>query len=237
MKIKEMDCAITSNSIIGPTFGYMKASDVFIPNYCNIKIRCYINNDGKRAYECYPQYKSSLFVNTAGPDSTNYFTVLDYEVFCIDFEGKSTINHMCKNHDIISENIETKDISEESLKQLNNEKELLDDMDAIHCDNNNNREKISNYYLNSSLFPNSAIMIKDYDKYLREWIGNGYQWKLIYRSSDYGYTASSFHENCDSIQGPTLIIIKSDGGWIFGGYTTQSWSGDSIFVSEFFIHR
>ena len=46
--------------------------------------------------------------------------------------------------------------------------------------------------------------------------------KSIYRASEHNYTGKSFHECCDN-KGPTLIVIKSSGGWIFGGYTTQSW--------------
>ena len=102
-----------------------------------------------------------------------------------------------------------------------------------------NNENVQSFFnpLYSPFLRNTILFGNEYDSYLREWTGDSYQWKLIYRASDHGYTASSFHENCDNVQGPTLIIIKSDGGWIFGGYTTQSWSGDSIFVSEFFIHR
>ena len=47
-------------------------------------------------------------------------------------------------------------------------------------------------------------------------------WHSFDRSSGYGYT--SFHECCDD-KGPTLVSIKSDKGWIFVGYATQSWSG------------
>ena len=64
------------------------------------------------------------------------------------------------------------------------------------------------------------IRIK-YDNILREWVGD-YNWKLIYRASEHGYSAKSFHECCDD-KGPTLVVIKSNGGWIFGGYTTKSW--------------
>ena len=35
-------------------------------------------------------------------------------------------------------------------------------------------------------------------------------------------------ECCDD-KGPTLIVIQSSEGWIFGGYTTQSWSGWGIY--------
>ena len=54
-----------------------------------------------------------------------------------------------------------------------------------------------------------------------------YGMKLLYRASEHGYTAKFFHNYCDD-KGPTLIIIKSSEGWIFGGYTTQSRSGYNI---------
>ena len=78
----------------------------------------------------------------------------------------------------------------------------------------------------SPLLRNTVLFGQEYDSYLREWVGD-YNWKLIYRASEHGYTAKSFHEYCDD-KGPTLVIIKSSEGWIFGGYTTQSWSGDGI---------
>ncbi len=73
----------------------------------------------------------------------------------------------------------------------------------------------------------TQIVEKGYDDILKEWIGDS-SWKLIYRASEHEYSAESFHQYCDG-QRPTLIVIKSNGGWIFGGYTTQSWSGDGIY--------
>ena len=40
-----------------------------------------ICNNGTRGYECHPEYKSSLYVGTAGPDEVNRFSVSDYEVY------------------------------------------------------------------------------------------------------------------------------------------------------------
>ena len=74
----------------------------------------------------------------------------------------------------------------------------------------------------SELLTHSQIVSQKYDSKLRKWLGNDYKWRLIYRASEHGYTAESFHKYCDD-KGPTLIVIKSSGGWIFGGYTTQSW--------------
>lgn len=46
--------------------------------------------------------------------------------------------------------------------------------------------------------------------------------QLIYKASIDGFDVLNFHQLCDS-KGPTLIIIKSTEGWIFGGYTSIPW--------------
>ena len=225
MKKEESKYAIRCDSHCGPIFG----DDIYISNNCNEKDRCFIHNNGFIGYEDLPQYKFSLFVYTARPSCRNYFSVSDYEVYCID-NYKEYIDHLCKYPDIIWEYIETKDISEQSLKQFNDDSELRSDLDAIHCEDSNIRVKISQYYFKnpSEFLPNTQLVNQHYDSYLREWLGNDYKWKLIYRASEHGYTAQSFHECCDD-KGPTLVIIKSSGGWIFGGYTTQLWSRCSIY--------
>uniref|UniRef100_A0A6U3TM16 TLDc domain-containing protein n=1 Tax=Ditylum brightwellii TaxID=49249 RepID=A0A6U3TM16_9STRA len=60
------------------------------------------------------------------------------------------------------------------------------------------------------------------DKWLEE-DGCGVDKYLLYRASRDGWKASDFHDKCDN-QGPTLTIIKSAGGYIFGGYCNTSWS-------------
>jgi hypothetical protein len=55
------------------------------------------------------------------------------------------------------------------------------------------------------------------------------KWTLIYRASQDGFEASSFHDKCDD-KPNTLIIIKSTNGNVFGGYTEQSWSGSGYKV-------
>ena len=225
MKRKESDYAIYCGPYYGPHFNH----DIYIDDNCNRTESCFIDNDGY-GYECHPEYKSSLYVNTDKPEKKNIFSLLDYEVYCIDYENRETINKLCKYPDIIWEYIETKDISEESLKQVADDAELLNDLDAIHCDDSSIRFKISRYYFKnpSKLFPDTQIVNQQYDGKLREWCGD-YKWKLLYRASEHEYTAESFHEYCDDVKGPTLIVIKSSGGWIFGGYTTKSWSGYCIY--------
>ena len=92
-------------------------------------------------------------------------------------------------------------------------------------------EMVKQYLLNytCSLFCYGTKVLEnsDYDDKLREWCGD-YKWKLIYRASEHKDKAKSFHKCCDD-KGPKLMVIKSSEGWIFGGYTTQSWRGRGIY--------
>ncbi len=224
MKREESDCAINCDPDYGPIFrGDDWGTDIKIGFACNRENQCQIDNDGTFGYECHPEYKQSLFVNTAGPEERNNFTVLDYEVYNNVESYKEFIYTTCKYPDIIWDYIETNDISEESLKQFDDDTELLNDLDAIHCNDSNIRLKISSYYFKnpSEFLADTQIVNQQYDDILREWCGD-YEWKLIYRASEHEYSGKSFHECCDD-KGPTLIVIKSSGGWIFGGYITQSW--------------
>ena len=228
MKREDRHIAIECDPRTGPIFG--SDYDICIRDNCNKNGGWTCYGDSYSSYECTNSLKQSLFVNTAGPNEQNDFSVLDYEVFSIDYENRDNINKLCKYPDIIRKYIETNDISEDSLQQFDDDTELLNDLDAIHCDSAI-RLKISNYYLKnpSELLVNTQLVNQQYDAKLREWLGNDYKWKLIYRASEHEYSAKSFHEYCDDVKGPTLIVIKSSEGWIFGGYTTKSWSGIGIY--------
>ena len=47
-------------------------------------------------------------------------------------------------------------------------------------------------------------------------------WKLCWRASHDGWVNNKFHSLCDE-KGPTVTIVKV-GKYIFGGYTSLSWS-------------
>ena len=83
MKRKESRYAIECHPKYGPRFGSEEnsCSDLLIDDNCNKKDSCHIDNDGTNAYKCHPRFKKSLYVDTDEPDETNFFTVLDYEVY------------------------------------------------------------------------------------------------------------------------------------------------------------
>ena len=92
MKRIESNWAINCNPEYSPQFG----ADILMCIRNNFNL-CSILNDGTHGYECHPEYKFSLFVNTAGPDEKNKFSLLDYEVYCINNENRDYIYNVCKH--------------------------------------------------------------------------------------------------------------------------------------------
>ena len=57
------------------------------------------------------------------------------------------------------------------------------------------------------------------------------EFELLFRASEHDYSVLKFHSLCDN-KGPTLSIIKSNSGNIFGGYTSISWSTSDSWVND-----
>ena len=151
------------------------------------------------------------------------------------------INLSMKYIDVIEDYLKNgKKANKDLVKQYyrnGNYNELSNEMKMIGI-TLNEREKNEIIGCFDLRFLRGSLILLDtqYDNYLRKWLENNYDMKLLYRASEHGYTAKSFHECCDN-KGPTLIVIKSSGGWIFGGYTTKSWSGDGIYYEMIMINR
>lgn len=63
-----------------------------------------------------------------------------------------------------------------------------------------------------------------YQRVLNEWYGSSKQvWKLIYRASLHGFSASTFHEHCDN-HSPTFVIVSGHNGDLCGGFSNIPWS-------------
>ena len=59
---------------------------------------------------------------------------------------------------------------------------------------------------------------------------------LLYRATRDGWTASTFHSKCNN-KGSSITVIKTDKGYVFGGYIDKAWSGSDkcIHSNEAFI--
>ena len=54
---------------------------------------------------------------------------------------------------------------------------------------------------------------------------------LLYRASLDGFEAAKFHKKCDN-QSNTLTVIKSENGFVFGGFTPSPWDSSSRYKKQ-----
>jgi hypothetical protein len=58
------------------------------------------------------------------------------------------------------------------------------------------------------------------------------EWKLLYRASRDGFSATNFRSKCNEIE-KTLTVITSESGNVFGGYTDKAWtSGNAEYITD-----
>ncbi len=68
--------------------------------------------------------------------------------------------------------------------------------------------------------------------FLKQYRGYLKSWKLLYRASEHGFSADSFHERCDN-QGPTLTIASNTINRTFGGFTKQNWRHNDKYLNDY----
>ena len=79
--------------------------------------------------------------------------------------------------------------------------------------------------IQSVMSKNILINQDDFDL-LKYFINKGnVKLSLIYKATIDSDFSNKFHEKCDD-HSPTITLIKTDNGLIFGGYTTQTWNND-----------
>ena len=104
---------------------------------------------------------------------------------------------------------------------------------------NNKEEKIIsiNKDINiEELFKDSKLIKDEEDKRnLFNWIsskGHINEIKLIYRASEDGDDSESFFKRCSKM-GPTISLIKTKKGKIFGGFTTAEWVKEKTKLTDY----
>ena len=88
--------------------------------------------------------------------------------------------------------------------------------------------------LDDALTPDDALTLDDMKldslilagltkelKQLSEWLPKK-KTTLLFRATRDGFDPANFHQKCDG-KGPTVVIAKSAGGHIFGGYSDTAW--------------
>eukprot|EP00112_Aurelia_sp_Birch-Aquarium-sp1_P022343 Seg627.5 transcript_id=Seg627.5/GoldUCD/mRNA.D3Y31 product="hypothetical protein" protein_id=Seg627.5/GoldUCD/D3Y31 len=82
---------------------------------------------------------------------------------------------------------------------------------------------------NAGIFPGSKILQykPGYQKQLLQWLNDTLDVRepsisLAYLADQDGWDAADFHAKCDTVE-PSLILLESFFGNIFGGFTINSW--------------
>jgi hypothetical protein len=76
------------------------------------------------------------------------------------------------------------------------------------------------------LFPKSSLAKANDFAQMKKWLDKEYRtrkWKLVFKGTKDGMTSTAFHEKANN-KGPTITIIKSKHGKIFGGFMDQAWT-------------
>ena len=146
---------------------------------------------------------------------------------CINIEN--TIN----NANIINENIKKFENSNDSNIKFSPEEKYIQKFlksikkfGEIICENN------LNIFYDSLIINNNKAYIKN----LFNWINDKnesskFKTSLLYRKSLDGDSFKTFHNLCDN-QGTTLVLYKSNEGFIIGGYTPWDWDNYSSWKTD-----
>lgn len=80
---------------------------------------------------------------------------------------------------------------------------------------------------NLLLFEGSTLLSAEQQQQLNKLFGDANRrWKLLYKATRDGFRAANFHAQCDN-KGATITVIRSTGGYLFGGYTAINWNSSS----------
>ncbi|KAL9958731.1 hypothetical protein ACROYT_G035785 [Oculina patagonica] len=82
----------------------------------------------------------------------------------------------------------------------------------------------------SHILGGSSTRHQTLSNWLSQVTPNESRWTRCYRAVDDGWSATTFHTNCDN-RGPTVTLVKT-GDYIFGGFLDQSWGGERNLTSS-----
>ena len=136
-------------------------------------------------------------------------------------------NFSLKQNQSLSQFNVNSNISEQDQEQDNNESEQ--NLSKF------NEEQLYRTEENRVIFRNGILygIIKKYSEIekvvakIQTILQKGAKFTIIYKASELGDRAMTFHQKCDDID-ISLILIETEKGVRFGGFTTKSWNGNCV---------
>jgi hypothetical protein len=188
-----------------------------------------VNEITTKIIEEIDEYEKELIeFNKTNKESLNAFNKIVKEMESFHVINTEYLKNFKVDYEIINKaNEEATNLIKKAELEIENLKDIIFEGQIFKFEKNN--EKISKSILGvSKIFDkkNSTILL---EKYQTEQLMSlcefpvRQKWDLIYRASQDGFEASSFHSKCDN-RPNTLVIVKSTNGNVFGGYTEQTWN-------------
>ena len=136
-------------------------------------------------------------------------------------------NYSLKQNQSLSQFNVNSNINEQDQEQDNNESEQ--NLSKF------NEEQLYRTEENRVIFRNGILygIIKKYSEIekvvakIQTILQKGAKFTIIYKASELGDRAMTFHQKCDDID-ISLILIETKKGVRFGGFTTKSWNGNCV---------
>ena len=136
-------------------------------------------------------------------------------------------NYSLKQNQSLSQFNVNSNINEQDQEQDNNESEQ--NLSKF------NEEQLYRTEENRVIFRNGILygIIKKYSEIekvvakIQTILQKGAKFTIIYKATELGDRAMTFHQKCDDID-ISLILIETEKGVRFGGFTTKSWNGNCV---------
>ncbi|CAF1099506.1 unnamed protein product [Rotaria sordida] len=156
--------------------------------------------------------------------------------------GQNIDNHMKKLHELTREVKELIDEGDASFKQIehikNSIKKCREECKQFEIPHHFHSDlKLVNLNItlfNHELFRGDGTLLSpEHQLKLNEFYGKeGQIWTLIYKATRDGFSASDFHRCCDNQDSTITVIQSTEGGYLFGGYTSVSWRSTEGYVLD-----
>ena len=81
-------------------------------------------------------------------------------------------------------------------------------------------------------WPKSSLLKSQDFQMIKKWLEKDWsnrKWKPVFKGSKDGHNSSAFHKACDN-KGPTVTVIKSKAGKIFGGFIDLPWKSSGNYL-------
>ena len=198
-------------------FGYDNIYEI----YEAIKDYIKINANQKQAKDSIIKEKENSLLLTI-PLSLGKFKEIRFELMAENFSPKEVngnLNERINNlENLVKKQNNIIEEQNKKIETLNREiKEMKNEIDKLKS-----RKEV---YNNASNEKNNLLIHKNEYDLIYNWIlpNSNIKFELIYKASVDGDSSENFHKKCDNIWKPTLVVIQSNNGYRFGGYTTGNW--------------